>query len=61
MILACINILKVTREMLKTSGFDLGFQHLPRDLANVNQWKIMFDLCIIVNEPSPILFGLLAS
>ena len=23
--------------------FDLGFQHLPRDLANVNAWKTMFD------------------
>ena len=23
--------------------FALGFQHLPRDLANVNEWKIMFD------------------
>ena len=21
----------------------LGFQHLPRDLANVNAWKTMFD------------------
>ena len=28
---------------LKTSGFALGFQHFPRDLANVNEWKIMFD------------------
>ena len=47
MILSIINIRKVTREMLKTSGFflgfALGFQHLPRDLANVNEWKIMFD------------------
>ena len=41
MILSFIN--KVPREMLKTSGFVLGFQHLPRDLANVNEWKIMFD------------------
>ena len=36
MILPFINIRKVPREMLKTSGFDLGFQHLPRDLSNVN-------------------------
>ena len=43
MILSFINICKVPREMLKTSGFALGFQHLPRDLANVNEWKIMFD------------------
>ena len=32
--------------MLKTSYFALGFQHFPRDLANVNEWKIMFDLSI---------------
>ena len=43
MILSFINIRKVPREMLKTSGFALGFQHLNRDLANVNEWKIMFD------------------
>ena len=29
--------------MLKTSAFGLGFQHLPRNLANVNAWKTMFD------------------
>ena len=37
--------------MLKTSGYALaytlsyalGFQHSPQDLANVNEWKIMFD------------------
>ena len=23
--------------------YALGFQHFPRDLANVNEWKIMFD------------------
>ena len=43
MILSFINIRKVPREMLKTSGFALGFQQLSRDLANVNEWKIMFD------------------
>ena len=43
MILSFVNIRKVPREMLKTSGFALGFQHLPRHLANVNEWKIMFD------------------
>ena len=41
--LSFINVRKVPREELKTSGFALGFQHLPRDLANVNEWKIMFD------------------
>ena len=29
--------------MLKTSAYGLGFQHLPRGLANVNAWKTMFD------------------
>ena len=29
--------------MLKTEGYALSFQHSPRDLANVNEWKIMFD------------------
>ena len=43
MILSFINIRKVPREVLKTSGFVLGFQQLPPDLANVNKWKIMFD------------------
>ena len=43
MILSFLNIRKVPRELLKTSGFALGFQHLPRDPANVNEWKIMFD------------------
>ena len=33
--------------MLKTSAYGLGFQHLPRDLANVNAWKTMFDPYII--------------
>ena len=43
MILSFINIRKVPLEMLKTSGFALGFQHRPRDLVNVNEWKTMFD------------------
>ena len=38
MILSFINIHKVPREMLK-----IGFQYLPLDLANVKEWKIMFD------------------
>ena len=29
--------------MLKTSAYGLGFQQLPRDLANFNAWKTMFD------------------
>ena len=48
MILSFINIRKVSREMLKTLGFTLGFQHLPRDLANVNEWQNMFDPYIII-------------
>ena len=31
-----INIRKVPREVMKTEGEALGFQHLPRDLANVS-------------------------
>ena len=29
--------------MLKTEAVGRGFQHLPRDLANVNAWETMFD------------------
>ena len=42
-----INIRKVPREVLKTLGFALIFQKFPRDLANVDEWKIMFDPTII--------------
>ena len=34
---------KGPRKVLKASCFVLGFQHLPRDLANVHGFKIMFD------------------
>ena len=43
MVFQCINIRQVPREVLKTAAFGLGFQHLPRDLANINAWKTMFD------------------
>ena len=43
MVFQCINIPQVPWEVLKTAVFDLGFQHLPRDLAKVNAWKTMFD------------------
>ena len=33
----------VPLEILKTFGFDLGCQHFPQDIADVNKWKIMFD------------------
>ena len=36
---SCINIRQVPWEVLKTAAFGLGFQHLPRDLANVNALK----------------------
>ena len=40
---AAFNIRQFPWEVLKTAAFGLGFQHLPRDLANVNAWKTMFD------------------
>ena len=43
MILSFINIRKVPQEVLKTLVEVRGFQHFPRDLVNVNEWKIMFD------------------
>ena len=43
MVFQCINIRQVLREVLKTAASGLGFQHLPRDLANVNAWKPMLD------------------
>ena len=36
---SCINIHQVPREVLKTEAEGRGFQHLPRDLANVNALK----------------------
>ena len=45
MILSFINIRYVTRGVSKTSGYALGFH-----LANVNEWKIMFDPCIETNN-----------
>ena len=35
----CINIRQVLWEVLKTEAEGRGFQHLPRDLANVNALK----------------------
>ena len=43
MVFQCINIRQVPWKVLKTAVSDRGFQHLPRDLANVNALKIMFD------------------
>ena len=36
---SCINIRQVPREVLKSETGGRGFQHLPRDLANVNALK----------------------
>ena len=33
---SCIDVRQVPREVLKTEAEGLSFQHLPRDLANVN-------------------------
>ena len=47
MVFQYINIRQVPRKVLKTAASGLGFQHLPRDLANVNAWKAMFDPYIV--------------
>ena len=44
---AKIPISQVPKEVLKTAAFGLGFQHLPRGLANVNAWNTMFDPYIV--------------
>ena len=36
---SCINLRQVPCEVLKTEAEGRGFQHLPRDLANVNALK----------------------
>ena len=36
---SCINIRQVPWEELKTEAKGRGFQHIPRDLANVNALK----------------------
>ena len=44
----CINVCQVPREVLKTEAEGRGFQHLPRDLANVKDllpyWEYKNDL-----------------
>ena len=39
MVFSCINIRQVPWEVLKTEAEGRGFQHLSRDLANVNALK----------------------
>ena len=48
MVFQCINIRQDPWEVLKTEAGGLGFQHLPRDVANVNAWKTMFDPYIVL-------------
>ena len=36
---SCINIHQVPWEVLKTEAEGRGFQHLPRELANVNAFE----------------------
>ena len=55
MVFQCINIRQVPWEVLKTEAFGLGFQHLPRDLANVNAWKPC--LILILKNISPHIGG----
>ena len=43
---SCINIRQVPWEVLKTEAEGRGFQHLPRDLANVNALKNHRYYCI---------------
>ena len=47
MVFSCINIRQVPREVLKTEAGGRGFQHLPRDLANVNALKNPCSIAII--------------
>ena len=37
--LSCINIRQIPWEVLKTEAEGRSFQHLPRDLANINALK----------------------
>ena len=53
MVFQCINIRQVPWEVLKIAASGLGFQQLPRDLANVNACKTMFDPYIDVFLISP--------
>ena len=48
---SCINVCQVPREVLKTEAEGRGFQHLPRDLANVNVLETMFDRCYCIISP----------
>ena len=49
---SCINIRQVPREVLKTEAGGRGFQHLLRDLANVNALKNHVPLYYCINTES---------
>ena len=50
MVFQCINIRQVPWEVLKTAAFGLGFQHLPRNLANIKYKKNIFYPYIIEQQ-----------
>ena len=52
----CINIRQVPREVLKTKAGGRGFQHLPRDLANVNALKKPCSIAIIAQKTENICY-----
>ena len=39
---------RVPQVVLETLGFVPAFQNFPQDIANVNEWKIIFDPSITV-------------
>ena len=45
-----INIRQVPWEVLKTEAEGCGFQHLPRDLANVNAFKNHVRLLLLLKK-----------
>ena len=49
MFFQCINIRQVPWEVLKTEAEGRGFQHLPRDLANMKNhvWSLYCYDCIV--------------
>ena len=53
MFFQCIYIRQVPWEVLKTAASSHGFQHLLRDLANVNACKTMFDPYIVIDLFDP--------
>ena len=48
-VFGCINIRWVPRKVLKPEGGARGFQHLPRNTANVNARKTLFGHYYCIN------------